>query len=205
MVTDDASDVMTTGRRTGADGASQSANAADFALVRRMCEGDHEALGTLYDRWSPRVYSLAQMLLRDDGDAEDVMQDTFWQVWKDAEKCDGSRGTVGAWILTIARSRALDKRRSRGRKREQSDSDVLDSFAGSSDPVGDTNSSETRRIVRSALQTLPDEQRAALEMSYFGGLSQTEISAKTGEPLGTVKTRMRLAMAKLRERLEVLR
>jgi RNA polymerase sigma-70 factor (ECF subfamily) len=205
MVTNDAPDVLTTARRVTGEDAAQTANALDLALIRRMCEGDHAALGALYDRWSHRVHAIAQMLLRDREDAEDVVQETFWQTWRDAEKCDGSRGTVGSWILTIARSRALDKRRARGRNREQHDSDVLDSFAGSSDPAGDAGFSETRRLVRSALQSLPEEQRATLELSYFGGMSQTEIAEKTGAPLGTVKTRMRLAMARLRERLEVLR
>ncbi len=205
MVTDDASDVLTSKRGTAASRSAQSAASDDFALIRRMCDGDHEAMGALYDRWSQRVYALAQMLLREPGDAEDVVQETFWQAWRDARKYDGTRGSVGAWLLTIARSRALDRRRAQGRKREHADSDVLDSFAGSSDPIGDASSNETRRLVRSALQELPREQRTALELAYFGGLSQTEISERTGEPLGTVKTRMRLAMAKMRERLEVLR
>jgi RNA polymerase sigma-70 factor (ECF subfamily) len=205
MVSDDASDVITSPRGRAADGGGTVPSASDFDLVARMCNGDHEALGALYDRWAQRVHSLALMLLHEARDAEDVVQETFWQAWRDAQKCDGSRGTVGAWLLTIARSRALDKRRALGRSREQADSEVLDDFAGTSDPAAEAGQSETRRLVRSALHALPPEQRATLELAYFGGLSQSEISEKTGEPLGTIKTRMRLAMAKMRERLEVLR
>ena len=205
MVSDDQSSVLTRSTTRGVQRADDSAQPDDFALIARMCNGDQDALGVLYDRWSQRVYALAQMLLRDTRDAEEIVQETFWQTWRDAHKCDGSRGTVGAWILTIARSRALDRRRAQARSREQADSEVLDGFAGSSDPAADAGYDETKRLVRAALQVLPTEQRTTLELAYFGGLSQTEISEKTGEPLGTVKTRMRLAMAKMRERLAVLR
>ena len=182
---------------------------ADSALLRRMAAGDEQALGTLYDRWHPLVNGVVLRILRQPDDVEDVVEEAFWQAWRQAERYDASRGGVQTWLLTIARSRALDRARSRKRLREEplegEGGDVLAQQVAEGDPGMDAETSERRSIVIAALAELPPEQREALELGYFGGLSQSEISERTGQPLGTIKTRMRLAMQKLRGRLQVLR
>jgi RNA polymerase sigma-70 factor (ECF subfamily) len=147
-------------------------------------------------------------LLKDADEAEDVVEETFWQAWRKASSYEPSRGAVSTWLLTIGRRRALDRLRAKGRRREESmtQSSVLaDIASGASDPLQQVEGSERRSHVRAALRELPDEQREVLELGYFQGLSQTEIAEMTGQPLGTVKTRMRLAMQKLREPLSMHR
>jgi len=181
----------------------------DLSLVKRMAAGDDQALGALYDRWHPIVHGVVARLLRQPDDVDDVVEETFWQAWRQASRFDPTRGAVQTWLLTIARSRALDRVRSLRRRREEplegADGQVVVQQAGTSDPGLDAEASERRRIVVTALSGLPAEQREALELGYFSGLSQTEIAERTGQPLGTVKTRMRLAMQKLRSQLQILR
>ncbi len=187
--------------------------AGDADLVRRMAAGDEIALGVLYDRWVKLVHSLALHLLRDPREAEEVVEETFWQAWRQAERYDGARGAVSTWLTTIARSRALDRLRASRRAREEpwsalSAHDVeqlLPDESGSGDPQSAAEEGERRSRVRHALADLPPEQREVLELAYFGGLSQTEIAERTKQPLGTVKTRVRLALEKLRGRLTALR
>lgn len=194
-------------RERGGDLAGEpTRDPADVALLDRMRAGDEGGLAELYDRWSDRVHSLAVHLLRDARDAEDIVEETFWQAWRSAVRYDAARGTVGTWLLTICRSRALDRIRARRRRPEDATLDESPAVADSAaDPAAAVVASETGRIVRAALKELPAEQRQALELAYFRGLSQSEIAEKTGQPLGTIKTRMRLAMNKLRERLAPLR
>ena len=186
----------------------------DVDLVARMQSGDERALGTFYDRWFPVVHAVVCRMLESSGDVEDVVEEVFWQAWRQAGRFSGQRGSVQTWVLTIARSRALDRLRSVRRRREEpieaghvdavaaSDADAVTSPPG--DPSVEVEHGERRRHVLAALGALPSEQREALEFAYFGGLSQTEIADRTGQPLGTIKTRMRLAMQKLRERLSIL-
>ena len=180
----------------------------DEALVRRMAEGDDQALGVLYDRWYAVVAGVVSRMLRQAEDVEDVVEETFWQAWRQASRFDRTRGAVQTWLLTIARSRALDRVRALRRRREEplesDDGQPVVQQAAETDPGLDAEASERRRIVGAALTGLPAEQREALELGYYGGLSQTEIAERTGQPLGTVKTRMRLAMQKLRSQLQVL-
>ena len=180
----------------------------DDALVRRMAEGDEQALGVLYDRWQAVVHGVVSRMLRQADDVEDVVEETFWQAWRQASRFDRSRGAVQTWLLTIARSRALDRVRSLRRRREEplegDDGQVVMQQTAEGDPGLDAEASERRTIVVAALAGASAEQREALELGYFGGLSQTEIAERTGQPLGTVKTRMRLAMQKLRGQLQVL-
>jgi len=182
----------------------------DRDLMRGMAAGDEAALAALYDRWSPAVHSVALHVLGDADDAEDVVEDTFWQAWRQAGAYQHTRGTVATWLLTIARSRALDRARARRRRREEA-VDVLPDLPAASgdapaaaDPLRGAELAELRVTVRAALDALPEEQRRALELAYFGGMSQTEIAEHTRQPLGTVKTRMRLGLGKLREALAVL-
>lgn len=181
--------------------ATPLASSDDLSVVRRIAEGDESALATLYDRWAQSVHSLVAHLLKDADSAEDVVEETFWQVWQRASSYDASRGTVRTWILTIGRSRALDRIRSRKRSREDATTDLRFIRDPRSDPSQDAEGAERRQLVYSALSELPDDQRRALELAYFRGLSQSEISDLLGEPLGTIKTRMRLGMQKLRDRL----
>jgi RNA polymerase sigma-70 factor (ECF subfamily) len=176
-----------------------------------MQSGDETALGAFYDRWFPVVSCLVTRMVKTPGDVEDVIEETFWQAWRQADRYEPERGTVQTWLLTMARSRSLDRLRSNRRLREDSIDDAPSATAGgaflesASDPSLDVEHAERKRIVLAALSELPPEQRQALELGYFSGLSQTEIAERTGQPLGTIKTRMRLAMQKLRERLSVLR
>jgi len=195
--------------------AAAASSEVDLGLVRRMAAGDEQALSAFYDRWFPIVNALITRILKSADDVEDVVEETFWQAWRQANRFAADRGSVQTWVLTIARSRALDRLRATRRLREDS---IDDSGAGAavadsaeisarstSDPSADAEQSERRRLVVAALNELPQEQRQALELGYFGGLSQTEIAERTGQPLGTIKTRMRLAMLKLRDRLSSLR
>lgn len=186
----------------------------DLDLVERMQAGDERALASFYDRWFPVVHGVVSRMLSSEDDVEDVVEESFWQVWRQASRFSDQRGSVQTWILTIARSRALDRLRATRRLREEP-IDVEDGgdpapsrvdaiVAAVDDPSLDAELGERRRLVRVAVGALPIEQRQALELGYFGGLSQTEIAERTGQPLGTIKTRMRLAMQKLRERLAAL-
>jgi len=184
-------------------------NAEDVALIRRMCDADETALGALYDRWMRSLYSLVFHLLKDADEAEDVVEETFWQAWRKASSYEPSRGAVSTWLLTIGRRRALDRLRAKGRRREEpltgQDGALADVAASDADPLAAAEASERRTHVLAALRELPEEQREVLDLGYFQGLSQTEIADATGQPLGTVKTRMRLAMQKLREPLSMYR
>ena len=175
-----------------------------------MKAGDENALGEFYDRWFPVVNCLTTRMLKSPSDVEEVVEETFWQAWRQADRFDPERGTVQTWLLTMARSRVLDRLRATRRLREDpiDDNPTVETsdFASSpTDPSLAVEHAERKQRVLAALADLPREQREALELGYFGGLSQSEIAQRTGLPLGTIKTRMRLAMLKLRERLSLLR
>jgi RNA polymerase sigma-70 factor (ECF subfamily) len=183
-------------------------NAEDVALMRRIVEADETALGALYDRWVRSLYSLVLHLLKDPDEAEDVVEETFWQAWKKADSYEPSRGAVSTWLLTIGRRKALDRLRAKKRNREDTvygDFSFADLPSAAPDPSSEVEGAELRERIRTALSELPDEQREVLELGYFSGMSQSEIAEATGQPLGTVKTRMRLAMQKLREPLSMHR
>lgn len=182
---------------------------SDADILRRMAGGDEGALGLLLDRWGNPVHALVLHVVGDAAEAEDVVEEVFWQAWRQAARFDPTRGGVSAWLFTIARSRALDRRRALARSREEvagaNETPVAEAVSPAPGPAESAEDAERRALVRSALDELPPEQRETLELAYFGGLSQTEIAERTGSPLGTVKTRMRLAMQKLRGRLTTLR
>ena len=176
----------------------------DAVLVARMRSGDEQALGVLYDRFGDPVRALVLRIVDRPMDAEDVVEEVFWQAWRQAERFDATRGEVGAWLRTIARSRALDSKRALARAGEvEFDDDEGDTAMETPATPADQMVADAERgeIVRRALLGLPAEQRQALELGYYEGLSQSEIAGRTGIPLGTVKTRMRLALQKLRESL----
>lgn len=173
-------------------------------LLERIAHKDDAALSEFYDRYSRLVYSFALKVLRSQSDAEEVTADVFWQVWRQAESYNVARGSVAAWLITIARSRAIDRRRSLERRGEETEIDLklTEDGGGSADPEVDVYLKETRSVIERALGELNEKQRQIVELAYFKGLSQSEISELLQEPLGTVKTRSRAAMQFLRERLK---
>ena len=184
----------------------------DRQLVERMAGGEDRALGDLYDRYGKTLYALALAIVHEPADAEEVVVDAFGQAWRQAGSFDPARGSVGAWLATIARSRALDLIRARGRRTRAheraahlSDDGVATPIApGGPDPGRRVERSEARELVTRALAALPEAQRVAIELAYFEGLSQSEIAERLAEPLGTIKTRMRAGMEKLRGQLTPL-
>lgn len=175
--------------------------ASDLAALTRMANGDGDALGELYDRHARAVYSLARRILHDPADAEDVVQEVFAQAWRQASRYTASRGVVAAWLLTLARSRAIDKLRARRtRPLNHSDHRLARELTDTGPPAEwQALSSEQAARVRTALADLPVLQRVAIELAYFEGCTQAEIAARLEQPLGTVKTRIRAALMKLRE------
>jgi RNA polymerase sigma-70 factor (ECF subfamily) len=174
----------------------------DLALVRRMAAGEADALAELYDRYAPVLLAVGRRILGEAGEADEILQEAFLQAWKQAERYDSGRSSVSTWLVLLARSRALDRFRSRdARDRAR--------IAAEREPQPNTSSgaddnvlhAERRRRVRDALAELPEEQRQVVELAFYEGLSQTEIATRTGAPLGTVKTRALLGMKKLRHAL----
>jgi RNA polymerase sigma-70 factor, ECF subfamily len=176
----------------------------DAALVRQVADRRPDALGELYDRFAPLLLGLTTHILGSRGEAEEVLQDVFLQVWNRADRYDPSRSSVSTWLVLIARSRAIDRLRSR-RVAERTLEAVQQQAPGgghaSPEAAENVLIRERRERVRSELAVLPAEQREVLELAFFQGLSQSEIAGRTGIPLGTVKTRSLLAMKKLRQAL----
>lgn len=179
----------------------------DIALVERIQDGDDRALGELYDRHGGLVFKLARAMVGGEADAEEVTMDVFLQVWRDAVRFDPARGSVRGWLAMVARSRALDHMRSRERRYAAHARAAVRSGEGVAVDVAQAAPADQRAIaaeIRShldrALAHLSADQRRAIELAYFGGLSQSEIARRLGEPLGTVKTRIRDGMRSLRER-----
>jgi RNA polymerase sigma-70 factor (ECF subfamily) len=184
---------------------SAQAHAEDRDALRRLADGDAGAAAALYDRHARAIYSLILRILGDEAEAEDVVQDVFAQVWRQAARYDESRGVVAAWLLMIARTRALDRLRARRARPEGklvADERSPDELPATAPDVADVLvDAERARRVREALRALPLLQRVAIELAYYEGLSQSEIAARLEQPLGTVKTRIRLGLMKMREAL----
>ena len=176
------------------------------SLVGRVATGDQSALAALYDATNRFVYSLVLRVLGDMSSAEDVLIDVYTQVGRKAASYDAFRGAPLAWIATIARSRAIDRLRSSHQDQYRQESlDVLgEATANSSSPEEFASASERQKLVREALNLLTVEQRQVIELAYYSGLSHGEVAEKLNQPLGTVKTRTRLGMMKLREALAPL-
>jgi RNA polymerase sigma-70 factor (ECF subfamily) len=185
-------------------GASSLREQERLTLIRRIATGDQSALADLYDTMSRQVYGLVIRIVSDSGAAEEVTLEVFTQVWRQASLYDLSRGTPSAWLCTLARSRAIDRLRSGAQERRRAEpieSVSSTAAADGADPEATAADSERRARVQTALEQLPAEQREAIELAYFGGFSHSEIAERLGQPLGTVKTRIRLAMVRLREAL----
>jgi RNA polymerase sigma-70 factor (ECF subfamily) len=176
----------------------------DLTLVQAIARRDKDAFEQLYRRHSALLFALGLKILGDRADAEDVLQDTFIQIWKTAESYDSNRGKALGWLIMLTRSRAIDRLRSRGTRARATEAAGLEPRDDGPLPGQRASASETQRIVRGAIDALPAEQRTPIELAYFWGLTQTEIAQRLGQPLGTVKTRMRAAMLRLREQLHAV-
>ena len=199
---------------------SRPAVLPDAELVARIAAGDESAFAEVYDRHAQLVFGSAARLLGDRGAAEEVVQETWLALWNHADRYDPARGPLSAWLLGIARNRCLDRFRAARRQPalvplgapgDEPDDEALDRALASGDPIGAGDGETdpeaavarrwTRAVVRSVLTALPDPERRVLELAYDAGLSQAEIAARTGWPLGTVKTRTRRGLMRLREAL----
>jgi RNA polymerase sigma-70 factor (ECF subfamily) len=179
-------------------GAELTGRATDISLVSAIRSGDEGAMATLYDRYSSIVYAVGLRVLGDTGAAEDILQDVFMQLWRNPGVFDANRGNLGAWLAVITRNRAIDTLRKR-----RPETDIADIVVSvEPDMAGDAERSRAMEKVRGTLGGMPAAQRSALEMAYFDGLTHTEIAEKTGEPLGTIKTRIRAGLMALRKAFE---
>ena len=179
-------------------------------LLPDIARGNVSAFEALYDRYASTIYALLLRILCNADDAQEVLQETFVKAWTNAKMFDALRGSEVAWLISIARSRGIDRLRSRKIRYEREDEagreiSIHSTFVESSTGADQAIQSEERTAVRGALAELPEAQRIALELAYFEGLSQSEIAERLREPLGTIKTRMQLGMKKLRERLQPYR
>lgn len=174
----------------------------DEPLLRKIAGGDARALRVLYDRCASLTLALAVRILRSRAEAEEVVQEAFLEAWRSAGRYDPRRGTAISWILSIARSRALDRVRSRGAAARAIDALGREEPAPMPMPVESAEARQDRDRIRASLSALPADQRNVLELAYFEGLTQTEIAERTGTALGTVKTRCRLALQKLAQLME---
>jgi len=180
---------------------------ADREMIERIGRGDQSAFSALYDRLSRPLYSLALRMLGDAGDAQDALQDVFLQIWSRAATYNPEQSTVFSWTVLLTRSRVIDRLRARKRRLRvvasaTGDEDVDVADASTMESAADTaDKNDEAARVRSVLNNLPSEQREAIELAFFGHLTHHEIAARLGEPLGTIKARIRRGLLKLRERL----
>ena len=180
--------------------SSAGAGSETSALISRIAAGDRDAFSRFYDLLAPTAFGLIRRVLRDPEAAAEVLQEVFWQVWREAPRYDPERGSPEAWLVTRARTRAIDRLRSIRRRDRTFVAAVDDSVAPSGEGPAENPAvaAEDRGLVRTALAQLPEPQRRVIELAFFDGLTQSEIAARLGEPLGTVKTRARLGLERLR-------
>jgi RNA polymerase sigma-70 factor (ECF subfamily) len=177
----------------------ESASVDDLALLSGIQSGGQEAMAAFFDRYSKMVYSVALRVLSDSGEAEDVMQEIFIQVWQNPGAFVSGRGSLAGWLVVVARNRAIDKLR----RRPPSDPVELFSLPSSTNLAQESERDMLLERVQAAMTNLSPEQRSSIELAFFEGLTHSEIAEKTGDPLGTVKTRIRLALIALRKGLNV--
>lgn len=174
--------------------------ASDAALIQRIVERDESALAALYDRYAGMLSSVLNRILRDTNAAEEILQDIFYQLWRTAGSFDADRGSLPGWLMVIARNRAISRLR---RHNPASGEELMENTVVLPTTLeSSVAQNQMMGKVRGALDKLPQEQRAAIELAYFEGLTHSEIAAKTGDPLGTVKTRLRSAVETLKKTLK---
>jgi len=173
----------------------------DVELLKAIAAKDEAALAQLYDRYRVILFGLLMRILNNREEAEDVLQEVFLQVWRKAADFDETRGRPFTWLVTLGRSRGIDRLRMLAARDRATEASARDTFEETSDAATDAFRSEQRGLVSNALAQLPDEQQRPLMLAYFDGLTQSEIATRLGTPLGTVKTRMRTGLMKLRELL----
>lgn len=190
------------------DASSQHATSnIDPKLLARMVKGDHQAFSQLYDQSSTLLYTMALRILGNRDEAAELLQDVYLEVWRKVSRYDVGRGTPVAWLVTLTRSRAIDRLRSRALRGHHASTDSLNNTSAaqvqdrSPSPFDAQADQEIRTLVGGAMAALPQAQQQALELAYYEGLSHAEIAARLNQPLGTVKTRIKLGMSKLRESL----
>lgn len=172
-------------------------------LITMIADGHQSALTQLYDSTSRMAFGLILRIVTDRSNAEEVLLDVYTQVWRQSSSFDPKRGSPLAWLMTIARSRAIDRLRAGKHEHGREALDTAGELVSTAnDPERASEISERQRLVRSALDSLSSEQREVIELAYYAGLSHSEIALKLGQPLGTVKTRTRLGMLKLRDILQ---
>lgn len=180
---------------------SEPAQTTDADLLRAIVQRDEAALASLYDRYRVILFGLLVRILGSREEAEDILQEVLIQVWRRAADFDEERGKVFTWLVTLSRSRAIDRLRQLSARERLAAASAQEAPAEASDAAEDTYRSEQKEIVAGVLAQLPEDQRQALVLAYFEGLTQTEIATRLNTPLGTIKTRMRAGMIKLRELL----
>lgn len=176
----------------------------DSTLIERMMAGDEGALSAVYDRYSAMLYGMLLRILRDAQASEEILQDVFLQLWRSTGQFDSARGSLAAWLLVIGRNRAISRLRGRGSREmlEEKEGEYANTFVSANNVEDEATRAELMTSLTAALATLPADQRQVVELAYFEGMTQTEIAARTGSPLGTVKTRVRTAMQALRRILD---
>ncbi|NBB87481.1 MAG: sigma-70 family RNA polymerase sigma factor [Bacteroidetes bacterium] len=183
--------------------------ATEVQWMRRIQEGDTEALRNLYRTYKDLLFGLILKILKDREEAEDCLQEVFTQAWERADRFDAERGTPYGFLVTMARNKAIDRTRSKVFKNKQRQDQVIDDFtlvptSKGHNPAEHAEQSDRADQLRAALQEIPENQRYVLRLAYFGGMTQSEIAKETGIPLGTVKYRTRQGMMKLRELLSFI-
>ena len=179
----------------------ERAQDTDVALLKAIAAKDEAALAQLYDRYRVILFGLLMRILNNREEAEDVLQEVFLQVWRKAEDFDEERGRPFTWLVTLGRSRGIDRLRTLASRERVAEAGARDVVEITSDAATDAFQSEQRGLVNRALAQLPEEQKRPLMLAYFDGLTQSEIATRLGAPLGTVKTRMRTGLTNLRELL----
>jgi len=176
-------------------------SAEGVELLARIARGDKEAFGRFYDAYAPLAFGVIRRILPQPGDAEDVLQEVFWEIWRLAPRYEPERGAPAAWVLTRARSRAIDRLRSVRRRDVEVGVEHIETAPAATSADDPSAGLPDRELVRGAMGTLVPAQREIVELAFFGGMTHTEIAARLSQPLGTVKTRMRAALKHMREQL----
>lgn len=184
--------------------ASVPPSEVSAGLLARIAQGDREAFGRFYDAFAGLALGLVRRILRDPAAAEEVLQEVFWQIWREAARYDPRRGSPEAWLIMRAKTRAIDRLRAMRRREKTFVAPVDEAVASAPDLPAENPgvAAERRGLVHAALEGLPEPQRRVVELAFFDGLTQSEIARRLGEPLGTVKTRARLGLERLRSMMK---